>query len=630
MAKKTTRANKREFNKEAGSIRLSQAVFTYGVGSIVDLPAVSVMVSGLDEWDDSSERRYLPETRLLRAIRSTEGFGAVEKLETAPIPEKDHNSKIGVPVTFFPRWLHCSICHRIAPIESGEFEIQRLSRGWAHKSVKCNRSKGNQSSLARPVRFIAGCKEHGHMEDFPWNSFVHEGNACEESTKRQTLRFYEFGASGEAKDVNVRCEACGQARQMSFAFDERVGIGQCSGKHPHLSLDAGEECLDEKGRPSKLQTMLESATNTWFPVSLSALTIPREKAEENEALYALVERHWNKLAKFTSTERIGFYLEDAPDAKDLKSYKLDVILAGIDAYRASLEPDGEEDLVETLKAEEWNVLTDKRIENPPNTPYRAEHVDAPNEFKSLITSVTRLKQLREVRALLGFTRILPPGDSFENLSIEEMNLVPISKEEPFWLPASEALGEGIFIRFDEEAVSNWETVVKESSRFEAFRGAHEEFARARNIDTKMPAPRYILLHSFSHALIRQISLDCGYATASIRERLYAEDGMAGVLLYTSASDSEGTLGGLVSLGRPEVLGQIISRMLEELSTCSSDPLCSEHKPTGENEVLHGAACHTCLFVSETSCERGNRYLDRSALVATLAEHGVGFPEPYFS
>jgi Domain of unknown function (DUF1998) len=132
----------------------------------------------------------------------------------------------------------------------------------------------------------------------------------------------------------------------------------------------------------------------------------------------------------------------------------------------------------------------------------------------------------------------------------------------------------------------------------------------------------MLLHSFSHALMRQLAIECGYAAASLRERIYSsrpEDdfSMAGVLIYTAAPDSEGTLGGLVSLGDPDVLGRHIDQALEQMRLCASDPLCADHEPSQAPNDLHWAACHACLFSPETSCERGNKYLDRSLLVPTV-------------
>jgi hypothetical protein len=140
----------------------------------------------------------------------------------------------------------------------------------------------------------------------------------------------------------------------------------------------------------------------------------------------------------------------------------------------------------------------------------------------------------------------------------------------------------------------------------------------------------VLIHSLSHALLREIALECGYTAASIRERIYCRNEgdaggpMAGLLLYTAAADSEGTLGGLVSLGEPRRLGQILSQALESMRICTSDPLCSEHEPSRDGRTIHAACCHGCLFAAETSCERGNRYLDRSVLVNTFAKEGRAF------
>ena len=187
-------------------------------------------------------------------------------------------------------------------------------------------------------------------------------------------------------------------------------------------------------------------------------------------------------------------------------------------------------------------------------------------------------------------------------------------------------GEGIFFRFNEDAIEAWEAGATVGEWERVLRDAHRDWRRARDIHdatTGFPGMRYVLLHSFAHALMRQLVLECGYTAASIRERIYArpvdaEDGpMAGVLVYTAAPDSEGTLGGLVSLGKPETFGRHVRDALEGVRLCASDPLCAEHQPNHEGTTLHGAACHACLFVPETSCERGNKYLDRSLLIDTL-------------
>ncbi|MBF0154592.1 MAG: DUF1998 domain-containing protein [Magnetococcales bacterium] len=192
----------------------------------------------------------------------------------------------------------------------------------------------------------------------------------------------------------------------------------------------------------------------------------------------------------------------------------------------------------------------------------------------------------------------------------------------------------MFLHVREEVLENWCWQPDIQKREKEFAEAHRQWCEMRGIDDpgkNFPGIRYLLLHTFSHALMRQLALSGGYAAASIRERIYARgpdegDPMAGILLYTAAPDCEGTLGGLVSLGQPKVLGRIIMEGLEQMRLCASDPLCSEHHPFNEGVTLHGAACHACLFAPETSCERGNKYLDRTLLIQ-------GFPKdwpPFFS
>jgi hypothetical protein len=189
------------------------------------------------------------------------------------------------------------------------------------------------------------------------------------------------------------------------------------------------------------------------------------------------------------------------------------------------------------------------------------------------------------------------------------------------------------LRLKEEALHSWEQKSEVKQLAQEFFSAHKGWRRLRKLNPPedgFPSIRFVLLHSLSHALMRQIALECGYTAASVRERLYCrtpgqEHGpMAGILIYTAASDSEGTLGGLVQLGQPVTLGRQVQHALESMRICGSDPLCSEHAPMADGRGIHGACCHACLFAPETSCERGNRYLDRTAIVGTFAAKAAEF------
>jgi Domain of unknown function (DUF1998) len=230
-----------------------------------------------------------------------------------------------------------------------------------------------------------------------------------------------------------------------------------------------------------------------------------------------------------------------------------------------------------------------------------------------------------VSALYGFTRIDAP--EWDVTSTDADRMVRLSRDAPSWVPCAQTRGEGAFLRFEQATVRAWEQRPDVRARQKILEVAHEAWRADRHLPpAQWSGTRYVPLHTFAHAMMRELALKCGYSAAGIAERVYARSGdqpMAGVLLYTAAPDSEGTLGGLVSLGRRERLKPIIDQALDTARLCSSDPLCAEHDPR-ERRVLYGAACHACLFAAETSCERGNHYLDRGLLVDTVAGADAAF------
>lgn len=333
------------------------------------------------------------------------------------------------------------------------------------------------------------------------------------------------------------------------------------------------------------------------------------------------------------------YFEDLESETEVritvKTLKKSNALPGIDGYEASeiwktveAKRNGETTgyaTEEDIKRPEWEVLT---MPNPPtNWPhFLAKDAGKPKGYERYFSAVLQLERLREVNALIGFTRVEAPDESVEEE--EKPPTAPLSYDgKPEWVPAGEVHGEGIFLRFDETMVKAWEENVAVKARDEILQAGHRGWRNARKLDPSLgyPGARYVMIHTFAHSLIRELALECGYNSASIRERVYADEEMAGVLIYTAAADSDGTLGGLVELGESETLGRLVGQALERASICASDPLCSEHEPS-DDRSLHAAACHACTFVSETSCERGNRYLDRAFLVKTVKTKDTAFFE----
>jgi hypothetical protein len=239
--------------------------------------------------------------------------------------------------------------------------------------------------------------------------------------------------------------------------------------------------------------------------------------------------------------------------------------------------------------------------------------------------VLAVERLRKVNALVGFTRI----DALDRVGDVPRRLAPLTRSpRPVWTVATEDRGEGIFLQLDKERVAAWEEEVLSSELWKAHRDAHRlnfrrrfsETAEVVNPDSRLRPPRYWLIHTLAHVLIRQMAMTCGYSAASLSERLYAWPGAdgrppaAGLLIFTTASDSDGTLGGLVQLSEPARLEQVMATALNRVTRCSSDPVCARRTPRDNEDFLHGAACHCCVMASETSCERANRFLDRRFLI----------------
>jgi hypothetical protein len=545
---------------KVGDLRPSQILFSFGIGSLVDLPNLSVIVMGADDWD-IGHMSTISEDRLLAAVKNELGF-QVERLCYPPIaPDTDwgwnpfnEGSRVGIPVAPFPRWVRCPQCDLLAPLNLGVLELKvdpfRPDRT-RYVHANCNKAKGAAPTVL-PVRFLVAC-EQGHLDDFPWIDYVHQAGRC----ASPVLRLREWGVSGSVSEVQVSCDTCGAKRRMrdAFAEDGKSVLPHCKGRRPHLRDYAEKDCKED------LRCILLGASNSWFPITLSALHVPTA----SKKLEQLIEKHWAKLEAAKSLEIVAAFRQIGQLTAFAEFTEEDIweaIQKKRGAANAAVEaPAG-------LKVAEWEAFSNP--EPARNTlDFELRQVAAPKGFEKWTERVVLVERLREVRALIGFTRIGSPGNFNDVEDIPKDHRASISRNPPLWVPASEARGEGIFIQFKEAEIQAWCQRVKELEA--VFAHAHREWRRARQIenpDAGFAGIRYVLLHSFAHALMRQIALECGYTAASIRERIYSaspeedNDPMAGVLIYTGAADSEGTLGGLVSLGEPQTLARLLDQTLE--------------------------------------------------------------------
>ncbi|WP_329011468.1 DUF1998 domain-containing protein [Streptomyces sp. NBC_01601] len=589
-----------------GTVRRAQAITTYGVGSLVAVDHESFVVSGLDDADtswspDESPRVY--ERRLAR-ILDVDHFRLP--------PGSDDTSRDGMRVRRFPLMHSCPECT--------ELRRHRDFGPPPGRSV-C----GTCEVDLVPSRFIVAC-EAGHLGEFPYWQWVHrtgERGAPRTAGCGGDLRLRSSGRTSSLRSILVSC-TCGAAPEVSMEGSFRrnalkdLGL-KCRGDRPWLGTSApAQEC----GLP--LRTLQRGSSAVWQPVLKSALSIPPWSDGRADPL----AEHWDALREYDRREHVEIYLKGV--FKGNCPMSLDDVMAFLAAEREE-DPDGREDAnfdhrYRALRNKEYERL---RSGNDESDHSRDEQfvcetplADAGALEPLGVTGPMLVKKLREVRALKAFTRLADPD------SATDSHEVPLSGSPMRWLPAMVVHGEGVFLRLDEDRLHSWENAVAVAARVERMRTAHQRVLDQRAGDPSRAAAspataRMVLLHTLAHTLIDQWSLDAGYPAAALRERLYADDHMAGVLVYTATSDSAGSLGGLVAQGEPDRLAAAIRSAVHRAEWCSSDPLCMETEASG-TDGTNLAACHACVMLPETSCEHNNILLDRALLVGTPEEPDLGF------
>lgn len=372
--------------------------------------------------------------------------------------------------------------------------------------------------------------------------------------------------------------------------------------------------------------LVRAASNAYFPHVMSVISLP----DRHESLEKAVNQVWEHFLQYVeSLEDLQAERRKKPPVKAaLGDFTDDEVFAEVQNRQGAVL----QGPAKTVKQVEFEVLSAAQAEigkDQPDGNFYAralprEMWDAP--WMAPVERVVMVHRLREVSAQVGFTR-------FEAVSADVSGELDMLAEraalarETTWLPAVENRGEGVFIQFRAEAVREWQNRDEVKARaarlkagFHAWQTAHP--FNKRN-DPDLP---YYLMHTFSHMLLTAVSLECGYPASSIRERVYGreQDGGYGILLYTGTPDAEGTLGGLVETARD--IRRHFRAAFEVGRLCSNDPVCAQHDPAGvlEARYLHGAACHGCLLVAETSCEQHNDFLDRALVVPTVDGAGTEF------
>jgi hypothetical protein len=575
-------------------VRRSQIISPFGPGAIIDLVGESFVVEDAGRWRGPHVPIDFP--RLASYL----------KVDSLAAP----SSRRPVPYYRFPQWLFCP-----AP------DCRRMSR-WSYKQEIANMAPVCQNCPSNkqliPMRFVAVCA-NGHLSDVDWVRWAHSAirrDRNQNQCQRPNLRFRSRAdVGGGLNSLVVRCATCSGERSLD-GLTTRIGLRQlgvpCTGRQPWQDQADAEPC------PEPVVAMQRGATSVYFPHVESAIDIPPESAWSavSDPLTALRR---NNEFKFLVSEP-GHAL--TPNMIDIAATKVGLSPAEVEAAlaRETADPytpvDGGP---ENIRPDEWSALINpQEEEHHPKDQFISRRADRPlrndagtaSRWSRVFTDVVLVDRLREVRVLTHFERHTMQQKVKSNLS-----------SDGDFLPAIEVFGEGFFLKFDEGALADWERREPVVARCRRLFERHQQ-KKVKWLSE--PTPRYVLLHTFAHLLLRNTAFEAGYSTSALRERLYVTaatggPAMAGVLIYTAAGDSEGTLGGLVRMGEFPRLGRLLDMSVTGAQWCSFDPVCADHPGQGP-DGLSLAACHACSLVPETSCEAANRLLDRRLLI----DPAIGF------
>jgi hypothetical protein len=598
-----------------GDLRRSAVVMTYAPGSVVDMRAekapVSGVSAGLEEWDKKApltgnlKYQKIIERRLCKKLGK-------KYFRLPPVLDKDAKLANGMPdpaslvIRRFPEWLQCPQCEFLRPASKWSKEPGKAYRYCA--SCSAGRA-GGEKIFAIPVRFVAACTS-GHLEEFPWNWWVSHKSGC---VARDKLKLSSTGPG--LAGLMLACPECKQIRSLDGAFGKRALSGlMCKGGRPWLrSNDPLCLCSGESGT---FRAMQRGASNLYYPVMESALDIP----PWTRTLERILGDYWDTLLDIIDYEgRVDYIKKSQHLSRVIEREK---IAAEELARKFDEMSENSKNLrTDNLLIDEYMVFSGSMEENDQEFEVHRESV--PEVLKPYIAKVMRVARLREVRVVRGFTRINAPFDPNGG------QVAPISNGMMDWLPAIEVRGEGIFIQFNLDELEKWEVRKQVTDRVAPANASWHADWHNRGTNEPIPfdaSPRLLMVHAFAHALIRQLTVECGYSTASLRERLYVSEGsssMAGLLIYTATSDSDGTLGGLQRRAGADLLESTVIGALRSSQWCSSDPLCIAGEICS-TETHSIASCHACMLLPETSCEHHNRFLDRALLTGSEGDDSVGF------
>ena len=623
-------------------VRRGQVITPFGPGAIsVSHKGDSMIMGVLDKWyyrgnekSNGWKEFQIFEPRLAKVLD-------VDYFMLPPdfrISKEDENSNLILPMLRFPQWHYCSRCKKLKEFKTVETKLKRCECGGEYVQVP----------------FVVIC-QHGHIDDFPWRKWVHKDNSGKSKCNKD-MKLVAVGGTN-LSTMEVRCD-CGAKRSLFGTTSKSEGVDENNSDMTYLArnLDDTPEVFyrctgrkawfggeDDKEPCSEYPlAVLKNSSNIYFPQTISAIYLPGNMPREVEEIIGLFETEIGKV-----------YIKAALEW-DIKKKQIEMLrnlfnsrIQGFSDENIGMaitywnNTDGKleglsytEDIEIQLRLEEYKALInevdskDLKIINEWTN--RGDETD----IVRFLNKVNLVTKLRETKVLYGFSRLNAPQVDFSIHKVKKgkaMLFKNPSVPENNWLPANITYGEGIFIEIDNDLLDEWEeNNLKMQKRFQKLKERYSNLVDQKVVKSREITPRFVLIHTLAHLIINELVFECGYSAAAIRERLYVfdKDGVKtnGVLIYTSSGDTDGTMGGLVRMGKLDNLIPILEKAINKAKWCSSDPICTDiGEMSGQGvQQLNMSACHNCTYLPETSCEEFNMLLDRGVVVGTPSNPEIGF------
>lgn len=630
----------------ASDIRLGQLIAPFGPGSIyTDKNGIPNIVCGLDFWhkkqdeqgnwkeDEAAMRKHVIDEPRLSELLQIPQFR--QPPEYCLDDQNPGLSRLEIQTHRFPTWYVDSFSGKMRRFNLDSRKLAPLEKG--------------EKARWRPVRFISVCS-HGHIADFPWKEWC--GCTCPGDAG---LVLNDSGGP-DLRSVKVSCLECKKWKTLAGA----MGFVQENGEISESGLaSAGISCRGERpwlgSAPQSCNespvAVLINQSNVYFGKVLSSIYLPDMTSEQTVSGIQKILRSGDfDLTVVKTLIQLGAssdalnklhdilkpYYTTLPDDESIMK-AMDSLSQGTSLSEDSPRPAMEESESQIFRRAEYNVLRNE-VGPGVDDELRVIPSEVPEGLKPWFGRINLVERLRETRVFCGFDRLIRTTDPLEAMPASAINQLFLHPPEPAhqWLPAIKNYGEGIFIELNEGSVRQWLTNNETWLTDRLDQAFVERMANEANLlpplqfsnRTPQWAARYLLVHTLAHIMINQLVFECGYSSAALKERIFVssdpESPMAAFLVYTAAGDSEGSLGGLVRLGRPKLFEPMVLRALSRASWCSADPVCSEDLGGTGSRRINKAACHACVLLPETACETINSGLDRAMVIGTPQTPDHGF------